>query len=725
MPKSNKSNKSNKIKKTSNNKTKKLIDKICPISLKPFEKSFSKKLSIQEIKKIRNLETLKKEEFARELLSKFAPSSIKPNDNFYDYINYSWLKNITLENRQKYIVQIDDFRLAQDKVYNELNTIIVDYYNSHDDKLAKNLRNYHYSVINMNPKTYSKKLAQEAIAIIDEYIKNDNPWALLGYFNRDEMLSNNVPFVWSLIPDEKNPEYFISYISPISFILLDLNVYYDDGTDITYKQNYRNKYFKYVKQIFDITLGKNDFNSKNCFDVQVDIFNSFNCDVTKDDSLYNKVSKHEAMEKYGFDWVEFSKQIGFKKTPEFFVTTTLNYLKCGSKLFVDNWKTPKWRTYWIYLMLRRLVRITKEWEHITYDFYGKFERGQEAINKSDSVSAALYMSIPFNTFLTNQYVKKFEDPQALKYTETICNELKIVFRRILQRNKWLQPSTKKYALKKLEKFKFIYGKPEKLEEDPPLTYTKVLYDNIIKLNEWRHEKFIKLEGKHTIDMPMMDWTQYPVKMTGSQAYIVNASYTPTKNAIYINLGYIQKPFIDLDERGIEYNLATIGYTIGHEMSHGFDDTGSKYGYDGRLFDWWTAKDKKKYKEIQNDVVKQYEKFAARDGIVFDATMSLGEDLADISSMAICDEYLRDFQDNNKDLIPIRALSYEGFYTYFAFLQKQKMAGKRAIAAQLKTNPHPPDKYRCNIPLSRSVIFRGLYDVKKGDGMWWHNTDTFW
>ena len=725
MPKSNKSNKSNKIKKTSNNKTKKLIDKICPISLKPFEKSFSKKLSIQEIKKIRNLETLKKEEFARELLSKFAPSSIKPNDNFYDYINYSWLKNITLENRQKYIVQIDDFRLAQDKVYNELNTIIVDYYNSHDDKLAKNLRNYHYSVINMNPKTYSKKLAQEAIAIIDEYIKNDNPWALLGYFNRDEMLSNNVPFVWSLIPDEKNPEYFISYISPISFILLDLNVYYDDGTDITYKQNYRNKYFKYVKQIFDITLGKNDFNSKNCFDVQVDIFNSFNCDVTKDDSLYNKVSKHEAMEKYGFDWVEFSKQIGFKKTPEFFVTTTLNYLKCGSKLFVDNWKTPKWRTYWIYLMLRRLVRITKEWEHITYDFYGKFERGQEAINKSDSVSAALYMSIPFNTFLTNQYVKKFEDPQALKYTETICNELKIVFRRILQRNKWLQPSTKKYALKKLEKFKFIYGKPEKLEEDPPLTYTKVLYDNIIKLNEWRHEKFIKLEGKHTIDMPMMDWTQYPVKMTGSQAYIVNASYTPTKNAIYINLGYIQKPFIDLDERGIEYNLATIGYTIGHEMSHGFDDTGSKYGYDGRLFDWWTAKDKKKYKEIQNDVVKQYEKFAARDGIVFDATMSLGEDLADISSMAICDEYLRDFQDNNKDLIPIRALSYEGFYTYFAFLQKQKMAVKRAIAAQLKTNPHPPDKYRCNIPLSRSVIFRGLYDVKKGDGMWWHNTDTFW
>jgi len=712
--------KSNKKKTISHNKTKKLL---CPISLKPFEEDFSNKLKLVKSRKIENF---KKKEFARELLSRFAPLSIKPNNDFYDYINYLWLKNVTLEKQQKYIVQVDDFRLAQDKVYNELNTIIVDYYNSHSNSLAKNLRNYHYSVINMNPISYSKKLAKEAIRIVDEYIKNDNPWALLGYFNRDEMLANYAPFNWTLNPDDKNPEIFRCYISPIHFILLDLNVYYDDGTDVAYKKNYRNKYFKYIKQIFDITLGKNDFNPKDCFDAQVDVFNALGCiDVTsKEESIYNKVSKDEAMEKYGFDWVEFSKQIGFKKTPDFFITSTLNYLKCGSKLLVDNWKTPKWRAYWIYVILRRLARITKEWEYITYDFYGNFERGQEAINKSVSVSASLYMSIPFNTFLTNEYVKKFENPQAMEYTKTLCDDLKIVFRKILQRNKWLQPSTKKYALKKLDAFKFIYGKPENLREDPLLNYSKVLYDNMIKLNEWRHQKFIDLEGKHIIDIPMMDWTQYPVKMTGTQAYIVNASYTPSKNSIYINLGYIQKPFVDLDERGIEYNLAHLGFTIGHEMSHGFDDMGSKYGHDGKLFDWWTEKDKKKYKEIQKDVVKQYAEFAAKDGINFDAQISVGEDLADISGMAICDEYLRDFQENNEDLIPIRALSYESFYTYFAFQQRQ-MVSKKAISAQLKTNPHPLDKYRCNVPLSRSSIFRSLYNIKKGDGMWWHNTNTVW
>ena len=160
------------------------------------------------------------------------------------------------------------------------------------------------------------------------------------------------------------------------------------------------------------------------------------------------------------------------------------------------------------------------------------------------------------------------------------------------------------------------------------------------------------------------------------------------------------------------------------MSHAFDDTGSKYGYDGNLYDWWTPTDKKKYKAIQEDVIKQYEVFAARDGIKYDAAIGIGESLADISALAICDEYLRDFQDKNEDLIPIRTLSYEGFYTYFAFQQKQEV-GKKALMAQLKTNPHPLSQYRCNVPLSRSEIFRSLYDVKKGDGMWWHNLNTVW
>ena len=106
------------------------------------------------------------QKFVKQLLSKFAPHSIKPENDFYDYINYQWLKNVSLEDQQKYIVQIDDFRLAQDKVYHELDTIILDYIKNHNDKLSKNLKNFYNSVIVMNPKPYSKKLAFESVKII-------------------------------------------------------------------------------------------------------------------------------------------------------------------------------------------------------------------------------------------------------------------------------------------------------------------------------------------------------------------------------------------------------------------------------------------------------------------------------------------------------------------------------------------------------------------------------
>ena len=125
----------------------------------------------------------------------------------------------------------------------------------------------------------------------------------------------------------------------------------------------------------------------------------------------------------------------------------------------------------------------------------------------------------------------------------------------------------------------------------------------------------------------------------------------------------------------------------------------------------------------NNVIKQYEQFARYDGIKMDASLSTGENLADISGLAICEEYLRDFQDKNEDIVPIRALSFHAFFVYIAIQARQKIFDE-AVKAQLKTNPHPMDKYRTNCPLARSRIFKMLYNVEKGDRMCWKN-DTIW
>lgn len=712
------------------NKTKKnvnpyqLIPKNCPIGLEPFEQKFSKQNN--SVQKLKWSNAKKTKEFVKELLTPFSPLSIKPENDFYSYINFLWLKNVSITKQQDYIVQIDDFRLAQDKVYNQLNDIILNYIKTHDDKLSKIMKNFYDSVINMNSIENSKKLSREAVEKVDALINEKNVWKMLAYFNSDEMISPEAPFVFSVSADNKQSTVFRCYLNAHAFELVDLNVYYDDGTEVEYKKKYREAYFKNCKLIFDTCLGPNDFDGKDVYDVEVEIFNALGCaSVTlKEESTYNKVFTNDALTKYDFDWKEFTKELGFKQTPNFFITSSLNYLKCGSDLMKQNWTSKKWRTYWIFILLKRIARVTRHWEKTVYEFYGNYQRGQSGINKSDAVSASLYMSVPFNKFLTEQYIAKYENPQAIKYVKTLCDDLKIVFHKIMMRNTWLSPATKKYALMKLQHLNFTVGHMKKEREDPMLDYTTNLYDNMLKIFKWRQDKFIESVGEEFIDIPIMDWTQYPVKMIGTQAYIVNASYTPSKNGIFINLGYIQKPFIDLDDRGIEYNLAHLGFTIGHEMSHGFDDWGSQYDYKGNLYDWWTDSDKKKFKAIQADVIKQYHDFAARDGIIFDASIGIGEDMADISGMAICNEYLRDFQEHNKDLTPICRLSFEVFYTYYAFQQKQKVS-KKALSAQLKTNPHPLDKYRCNIPLSRSEVFRALYDVKKSNDMWWHNTNTIW
>jgi predicted metalloendopeptidase len=606
-----------------------------------------------------------------------------------------------------------------------------EYIRKNSNPLAKNMKAFYKSVELYTPKEYCKKVTIETINKIDELRQDkNNLWKMLAWVNSNETTAYHSPLSWSLTPDNKEPTIFRCNITPFAFPIVDLNVYYDDGTEVAYKNNYRNIFKNFCSDIFKQVIPEEakKMNTDDIYNVHVDIFNTLGCsDVTTSEETYNKVTAAECFKKYGFDWQQFTKELGFAKPPPFFITTSLNFLKCGTQLLLDNWTSEKWRPFWIWIFLVRNIRITRGYRNLFYEFQGKFQRGQEDTTEGKNsvyTQVGTIMSIPFNAFLTNEFVSRYKDPRMVKYVEVLCSDLLKVYMRIIKRNTWLSQSTKKYALLKLKNLKFTIGNPDEIRADPLLGYTDNLYDNMMKIYEWRHSNFMKIEGTKVFDIPYIDWNQYPLKLSGTQAYIVNASYTPAKNGIYINLGYMQKPFVDLDERGIEYNLAHLGFTIGHEMSHSLDNWGSKYDYKGRLYDWWTPEDKKKFEKMQKDIVNQYEEWAKRDGIQFDAAIGIGEDMADISGLAICDEYLRDFQKFNDDIMPIRYLSFRAFYTYYSMQMRQKV-GKKALAAQLKTNPHPLDKYRTNVPLSRSVYFNAIYNVKKGDGMWWHDKNTIW
>ena len=694
--------------------------------LKPFE------YDIPKLFKNKHMITSKKYNLEKEILKNFkqavSPSKITPQNDFYSYVNDRWLKDFKVAEHQKYIIQVDDFRLVQDKVYRQLVDIIKEYISTHNTDFSNCLKNFYKSALLHQ---ISLKQLQETSKIrleeIDDIIKNSNLWELLGFLNLNEIISWGSPLVWSVNLDDAKPDIFRCYIEGPQLSLADITVYSDESKDLEYTKNYKKQYFKYLDAVFEYSFGKNNpFKPEHIFNCEIKIFNAYDCrNIKKEDpNGYNVVKTAEALHKYKFDWKNLAKALGFSYTPDFFITSNLNYLFCITDILLKEWQNEEWRSYFIYLFIRQQQRYCLESYKNFYDFQGKFSRGQEDVVNVE-ICPIYPFGYAFNTFLTREYERKYRNDQLINYTKVMAEDLKTVFVRIIKRNKWLQPSTRKMAIKKLENFKFTFSSPTDLREDPILDYSPTdIWYNLWEISVWKHKQAIQSEGKKIFNNPLMDWSAIPPKFIGTQSYVVNASYTPSENGIYVPLGYIQKPFVDLDERGIEYNLAHIGFTLAHEMSHALDDWGSKYDEKGVLNNWWTEKDRKMFEKIQKNVIKQYEVFASYDGIKFDAEPSIGEDLADITGLAICREYLRDFQLKNEDILPIKKLSFETFFVYFAFQQRQKL-NKKALENQIKTNPHPPDKYRCNVPLSRLPIFRTIFNVKKGDKMWWNSTNRVW
>jgi predicted metalloendopeptidase len=651
-----------------------------------------------------------------------APKSVNPKNDFYTYVNYEWLKKMKSQNEKKYYTRIDSFRIIQEKVYYQLIDIVKDYTSEHSDNKSKMISNVYESFLHLNESVCEKhwiNIKKE----LDKIFEKGTCIDLLIYMNKNEIVSGFCPLSFSMITDEKNSQINRCHInSP------QLSYYSDElyNNDDAYEKEFNKNFNDFVTQIFILAFGKNnDYHSEDVVHVEkqlLDAMNSYDEKIKEAEDGYNVVTANEATHKYNLQWKEFTTGLGFKSTPSFFITDNLNYLSKITGILHDNWNSKKWKTYIYYCYFKQLMRFHHSWRSVYYNYFGKTVTGQ-SIMWPQTIYPIFGLSYCFNTFLTEQYISKYANGAYIKWASNLAYDLKTVFMRKIERNKWLSPKTKKYALLKLKYIRVDMAHPPYLVPDPDLIYhANDPWGNICACNEWRLKILIESEGKHYIDLPIVDWTAH-FSLAGNQAYIVNAFYDPTKNNIYLPLAYLQKPFLDGDERGIEYNLAYIGYTIGHELSHSLDDLGSMYDYKGNLFNWWTPHDRKVFDSKVKDVIRQYETFAARDGIKMDGSLSVGENLADISGLAIVEEYLRDFQINDDYIIPIKKLSFEALFMYIAY-QWRSYISKKSIPIELKMNPHPLDKYRANCPLSRLRLFKSIYNIKKGDGMYWHS-DTIW
>jgi len=712
--------------KTNNNKkikTKKNYDKYkCKDLYKPFEKRVEEEFRKNDMD-LSSINYNLEEQILKQLELVVSPSNVKPEDDFYSYINDRWL--IDKEKESTSLIQLDNFRIVQSNINKKLVQIFNEYSKKHETKEALNMKQLIKSTKTFSTNMQSINNCTDFLNKYAEYSKKpDNYFKFLAYLNKNPIIAWSAPIVWGVQTDDYNPEYLISAFNSPKFTLTNYEMYFPELVKKNKQyQKFIDYYLEYLDKLFTNVFGANHgFDVNDVYACESDMMAQFGCSDHKNEE-YNVV-KLEDLDKYSFNYKDFLSELGYEKYPEKIVVSNLNYFNCINKLLKENWIKKKWKTYFLYMVLRNEQRFNITGHQITYDFQYKYLKG--GLKNPDKSEAAVYVfTYCYNNFLNNKYIEHANDALIISYVTSLALDLKEVYTRIIQRNNWLETETKVKALNKLKNYRLEIGSKMIEALDPFVEFEETNpYKNLEKMGNKLIKRLISLVGSKLQVPSTLDWSQFPPKYTGNSSFIVNAFYTPNKNRIDVPLGYLQFPFVSLKQRGIEYNLAHVGFTIAHEMSHALDNTGSKYDASGKRLNWWTKKDAEHFKKIQENVIEQYEKFASYDNFKFDASLSIGENMADISAVAICIEYLRDFQLLNKYILPIQSISFKTFFIYYAYHQRQ-IVNNKAIHAQMLTNPHPLEKYRTNVPLSRIEIFRKLYRISKKDKMWWKTSDKIW
>ena len=668
------------------------------------------------------------------------------NNDFYGYVNDIWDKDnnnsndiTNISDEMRYLVKLDNFRVVQFKIYNQLDKIINDYVTKHKTIVSSELENFYSSVLKLNSISSSRNYLKNIVQQIDLLRKDKkNLWKMLALINKNEFLNIFAPFSWHFLPDKKNSTNYVNYIEPHQFSIFDPAIYEDPQYSENERKQYIIKYKKffisYLKKLFGTTLPHDkSLNPNDVFEIGrkfYAIFGMYDKKIVESDDFYNKVTKEEAIKKYKFNWTEYCKELGYeeKNIPDFFIVSNLQYFKFCTEELLENWNSKEWRSYWIWIFARFYARFTRGWDYIYFEFYGKITQGlSESFTKKRNIMHAAVdaCAFVFNPLLNNEYIDIAYNEDNIVFTKQMANNLKNMFINKIKRNTWLEPRTKQYAIFKIENIDIEVGS-KKFDANyndilPLLNYNpNEFIENYLKVIEWRHNLYITGNIDIIKSLVYFDYNSYPYKITGLPSYMVNAQYILNENKIKISTAYLQKPFINIIDQGIEYNLAQIGFTIAHELCHALDVNGSKYDVNGNLKDWWGKNDKIRFKKIQQDIIRNFITFSKYDNIEYDPTASLGEAIADISGFNLCEEYLRNYCLQNHYTPIMIYLYFRLFYVYFSVQMKQKI-GKQSIKYELITNPHPIDKYRTNVTLSRSKLFKSLHNIKKGDKMYWRDS----
>jgi len=420
---------------------------------------------------------------------------------------------------------------------------------------------------------------------------------------------------------------------------------------------------------------------------------------------YNKVDIAKMGETApGFDWNVYLNEIGVGGHSTYVNVSQPSYLKGFTEIVA---KTPieTWKAYLEWHAVSSYANyLSKPFVDQQFSFYGTTLTGAKE-NRPRWKRGVSATEGALGEVLGKLYVEKFFPASSKARMEDLVKNLLAAYKDSIDKLDWMSPATKKEAQAKLAKFTPKIGYPNKWKDYSALTVAKDdLVGNVMRSRQVAHNREVNKLGK-PIDRD--EWGMTP--------QTINAYYNPELNEIVFPAAILQPPFFD-PKADDAVNYGAIGAVIGHEISHGFDDQGSQYDGDGNLRDWWTADDHKNFGAKTAMLVAQYDSYSPLPGYNVNGKLTLGENIADNSGVAIAYKAYKISLKGKKAPVIDGLTGEQRFYAGFGQVWRSKMR-EQAQIVQIKTDPHSPGQFRANGTLKNQPGFYEAYGVKEGDKMY--------
>lgn len=303
------------------------------------------------------------------------------------------------------------------------------------------------------------------------------------------------------------------------------------------------------------------------------------------------------------------------------------------------------------------------------------------------------------------YIDAYFDQRSKKTIDELVTDLFVVMKERINGLEWMSAATKKKALAKLGLMTRKIAYPKKYETYKGLVVTADDYvGNALRAEEWHHQKQMR-KLKKPVDRT--EWITTP--------HVVNAFYNPLLNDINFPAAILQWPFFNAASDAA-INYAGIGTVIGHEITHGFDDEGSKFNGQGNLKSWWHKDDRKRFMTKARLLVEQFNTYEAAPGVFTNGQLTLGENIADLGGLCIgWDAYQRYLDKHGRETLDGYSPE-ERFFLGFAQMERT-VAREEYRAMVALTDPHAEASQRINGPLANFDPFYDTFNIKKGDKLY--------